>query len=63
MRWWHGAGGRYNTKFALAVIKAKVSNRATFKFKGNRYVVKDHIAAVLEDIREGRYRIAVEHRS
>ena len=57
MNWWSGAGGRYNREFATAVARAKLADRKKFKFKGNVYLVADHVKGVLADVREKRYRL------
>ena len=57
MNWYPGAGGRYNREFAAAVAKAKLADRKKFRFKGNVYLVADHIRGVLADVREKRYRL------
>ena len=57
MNWWSGADGRYNREFAAAVARAKLADRKKFKFKGNVYLVADHVKGVLADVREKRYRL------
>lgn len=57
MNWWSGAGGRYNREFAAAVARAKLADKKTFMFKGNVYIVADHVERVLADVREKRYRL------
>lgn len=57
MNWWPGAGGRYNREFAAAVARAKLADRKKFRFKGNVYLVADHVEGVLADVREKRYRL------
>lgn len=57
MNWWSGAGGRYNREFAAAVARAKLADRKKFRFKGNVYLVADHVKGVLADVREKRYRL------
>ena len=55
MKWWTGAGGRYNKEFAAAVARAKLADKKAFMFKGNVYFVADHVEGVLADVREKRY--------
>ena len=55
MKWWTGAGGRYNREFAAAVARAKLADKKAFMFKGNVYIVADHVEGVLADVRERRY--------
>ena len=55
MKWWTGAGGRYNKEFAAAVARAKLADKRAFTFKGNTYIVADHVEGVLADVREKRY--------
>lgn len=55
MKWWTGAGGRYNREFAAAVARAKLADKKAFMFKGNVYIVADHVEGVLADVREKRY--------
>ena len=55
MKWWTGAGGRYNKEFAAAVARAKLADKKAFMFKGNVYIVADHVEGVLADVREKRY--------
>ena len=55
MKWWTGAGGRYNREFAAAVARAKLADKKAFVFKGNVYIVADHVEGVLADVREKRY--------
>lgn len=50
-------GGRYNMEFAAAVARAKLADRRKFKFKGNVYLVADHVKGVLADVREKKYRL------
>lgn len=57
MKWWTGAGGRYNREFAAAVARAKLADKKAFMFKGNVYIVADHVEGVLADVREKRYRL------
>lgn len=57
MNWWGGASQRYSREFAAAVARAKLLNRKKFRFKGNPYLVADHIRGVLADVREKRYRL------
>ena len=55
MKWWTGAGGRYNREFAAAVARAKLADKKAFMFKGNVYIVADHVEGVLADVSEKRY--------
>ena len=55
MKWWAGAGGRYNREFAAAVARAKLADKKAFAFKGNVYFVADHVEGVLADVREKKY--------
>lgn len=55
MKWWIGAGGRYNREFAAAVARAKLADKKAFVFKGKVYIVADHVEGVLADVREKRY--------
>lgn len=55
MKWCAGAGGRYNREFAAAVARAKLADKKAFMFKGNVYIVADHVEGVLADVREKRY--------
>jgi len=57
MNWWGGTSQRYNREFAVAVAKAKLADKKKFRFKGNVYLVADHIRGVLADVREKRYRL------
>ena len=57
MNWWSRTRGLYNKEFATAVVKAKLADRKKFKFKGNVYIVADHIKGVLVDIREKKYKL------
>ena len=50
---------RYNTEFANAVVKAKLTDQKKFKFKGNVYTVADHIKGVLADVHEKRYKLKI----
>lgn len=59
MKWYYGLGARYNTKFAKAVVKAKLASREKFRFMKKTYVVADHIKGVLEDLEEKRYAIVL----
>ena len=59
MKPYHGAGGRYNKRFAMAVVKAKLADRKTFRFMKNAYVVADHVEGVLADMREGWYALEI----
>ena len=59
MKWYYGAGGRYNERFARAVVKARLSGRDKFRFRGNTYIVTDHIGGVMDDLEEGRYSIVL----
>ena len=59
MKWYCGAGARYNAKFAKAVVKAKLASREQFRFMKKTYVVADHIKGVLEDLEEKRYAVVL----
>lgn len=52
-----GTGTRYCREFAAAVARAKLADRKKFRFKGNVYLVADHVEGVLADVREKRYRL------
>ena len=55
MNRWTGSCGRYNREFAAAVARAKLADKKAFMFKGNVYIVADHVEGVLADVQEKRY--------
>ena len=50
-------GPRYNRGFISALIKAHVLGKESMNYKGNRYVIKDHIEDAARDIEDGWYSV------
>ena len=50
-------GPRYNKGFMTALLQAYVLGKKTMLYKGNPYVVKDHIKDARRDIEDGWYTV------
>ena len=50
-------GPRYNKGFMTALLQAHVLGKKTMLYKGNPYVVKDHIKDARRDIEDGWYTV------
>lgn len=50
-------GPRYNKSFMTALLQAHVLGKKTMLYKGNSYIVKDHIKDAIKDIEDGWYSI------
>lgn len=51
---------RYNKSFMTALLQAHVLGKKTMLYKGNSYVVKDHIKDATRDIEDGWYSVVAQ---
>ena len=56
---WHHCA-LYNKDFAVAVLKANVLCKSSFRFMGKTYKTADHVEGVARDINDGYYKVKIQ---